>query len=101
MTKKKSDDHDQDKEFVASSAGSEGHNVTEEDSEGEHTENDSIKVYDENSELFADSKSEKSVTNNLVTKKGDAKMFSDNKRKADSDDDNTDDGKKQKGDDKE
>ena len=35
--------------------------------------------------------------NNIVTDKGDTKMGYGNKRKAENDDDNTDDGKKQKG----
>ena len=72
-TKKESDDHDLDKGFLASSAGSEGHNVTVENGKGEHTENNSTKVHAENAKLFADSKSDKSVINNLVTKKGGAK----------------------------
>ena len=44
--------------------------------------------------LFVDSNSDKSTINNMVMIKGDTKMGVDNKRKAENDDDNTDDGKK-------
>ena len=43
MSKMKSDDHDMDKEVVASSEGSEKQDVTEEDVGGEHTVKDSVK----------------------------------------------------------
>ena len=99
--KNKSDNHDLDEEVVASSAGSEEHNVTEEDCGGEHNENDSFNVREENANLFADSKSGTSTINNLVTNKRGTKTVSYNKRKADNDDDNTDNGKKQKGNDEE
>ena len=66
----KSDDHDTDKEVVASSEGSEKQNVTEEAVEGEQMVQDNVKGG--NDHFFADSgsDSDESIVKSLVTKKG-------------------------------
>ena len=84
---------------MASSAGNKRHKVTANNSEGGYKESSNNKVREKIDNLFVDSDSDKSTINNMVTDKGDTKTGSDNKRKADNDDDNDDYGKKQKGDD--
>ena len=97
----KSEDHGSDEEVVDSSAGNKGHKVTEEDSKGEHNESDNSRLGEDIGNLFVDRGSGKSTIDNMATNKGNTKMSSGNKRKAENDDDITDNGKKQKGDNKE
>ena len=51
--------------------------------------------------MFVDSNSNESTVDNMVTDKGDTETGFDNKRKAENDNDSTDNEKKQKGADKE
>ena len=75
--------------------------VTEGGSKGGHHESNDDEVCENTCDLFVDSDSDESTVDNMVTDKGNTKTGSDNKRKAENDDDNTDDGKKQKGGNKE
>jgi len=96
MGETKSDNHDTDKEVVASSEGSEKQNVTEVAVEGEQTVQNNVE--EGNDSLFADSEgdSDVSVGNPGVTKKEGTNTVSSKKRIAESDDDNNEDGKRQK-----
>ena len=88
----KSDDHDTDKEVVASSKWSEKKNVMEVAVEGEQMVQDNVEGGNDN--LFVDSSSDsnESVVKSPVTKKGGTNTVSGKERIAESDDDNNEDG---------
>ena len=76
--------------------------MSDEDIEAEHHETNDDNLPANTADLFDDSDCDDlSTSDNIVMEKSDIKTGSDNKRKAENDDDNTEDGKKQRSHDKE
>ena len=93
-----------DEEVAASGVGNKRDvgKVTDEDVEEELRETNDDNIPQNTADVFHDSDGgEISTSDNIVTEKGDVKTGSDNKRKAENGDDNTEDGKKQRGHNKE
>ena len=89
-----------DEEVAGSSVQKKGYvcKVTDEDGEAAHDETNDENVLRDPTDLFHDSdEDDLSTGDNMVMDKNNIETGSDNKRKAENDDDHTDGGKKQKG----